>query len=603
MKPSEAFFTHGCYVKQGSMKDGNFKDAYVGFVKSLVDGHREMVVIPSPEVSVYVTKPQYRLNTIKRECIDKSQCDVYRTKISNMTETLFNAINNPGRFRPIYGFVNPKKVMDNPHVYGADIDYSTHLKYAYTRANKGEMPKSYNVGHLDIETDVTGSQEIILITFMNGDGNTYTGVLKKFFVGEHDTYAHDTAEDIAKREQEILDKHTAQVHSLWEKTEKEFRSKLNEEALEKYDKSDPIKIHLELFDSEVDLIKWVFNRIHECKPDFCTIWNIAYDIPYILDRLKFRGVDPKDVFCHPDVPPQWRMCEFKLDKGKEDSHITDLWSWLHCTDYTLFVDAMCLYGRLRKAKGRDPSYKLNDIGAKEIGAGKLEFGDGEGHATMQVHHPVEYTVYNIVDVLILRVMEIKNRDIFNMVMLSDVSTMDEFHHQSIQLKNSFYVYLDKKGKVPGSVGNALDQPWDHCIDNKGGAVLDPERSFENIAVPSISGSEAIGRVARFVLDLDVTSEYPYTLITMNITRETKLATVLNIDNTNRAGKEINSEDIRLDPKEIPGLKNIDVISWFSLAIYTQSNALKVAKTFNLPTLDELDRIIAEDYPELCQTVA
>ena len=50
-------------------------------------------------------------------------------------------------------------------------------------------------------------------------------------------------------------------------------------------------------------------------------------------------------------------------------------------------------------------------------------------------------------------------------------------------------------------------------------------------------------------------------------------------------------------------KNIDVISWFSLAIYTQSNALKVAKTFNLPTLDELDRIIAEDYPELCQTVA
>jgi hypothetical protein len=221
---------------------------------------------------------------------------------------------------------------------------------------------------------------------------------------------------------------------------------------------------------------------------------------------------------------------------------------------------------------------------------------------MQVHHPVEYTVYNIVDVLILRVMEIKNRDIFNMVMLSDVSTMDEFHHQSIQLKNSFYVYLDKKGKVPGSVGNALDQPWDHCIDNKGGAVLDPERSFENIAVPSIFGSEAIGRVARFVLDLDVTSEYPYTLITMNITRETKLATVLNIDNTNRAGKEINCEDIRLDPKEIPGLKNIDVISWFSLAIYTQSNALKVAKTFNLPTLDELDRIIAEDYPELCQTV-
>lgn len=85
---------------------------------------------------------------------------------------------------------------------------------------------------------------------------------------------------------------------------------------------------------------------------------------------------------------------------------------------------------------------------------------------------------------------------------------------------------------------------------------------------------------------------------MNITRETKLATVLNIDNTNRAGKIIDCEQIRLDPKEVPGLKNIDVISWFMMAIYVRSNALKLAKTFNLPTLSEVDQIIAEKYPEL-----
>lgn len=88
---------------------------------------------------------------------------------------------------------------------------------------------------------------------------------------------------------------------------------------------------------------------------------------------------------------------------------------------------------------------------------------------------------------------------------------------------------------------------------------------------------------------------------MNITRETKLATVLNIDNTQRVGKIIDCDEIRLDPASIPGLKNIDVNSWFLLAIYVKSNALKVAKTFNLPTLDEIDTIIAEEYPEIARS--
>lgn len=505
MKSSEAFFTHGCYVTQGDKKAGNFRDAYVGFVKSLVDGHKEMILVKEPQVTVYVTKPQFRVNTIKRECIRKDLCDSYRTKISNMSETLFNAINNPGRFRPIYGYIHPRKVLDNPHVYGADIDYGVHLKYAYTKANQGKLPDSYTVGHLDIETDVNGSQEIILITFMNHDGHTYTGVLKNFILGEQPIFTNETIEDKAAREAKILEDRVKQVDDLWAKTEREFRDKLEKKVLAKYDKSEPIKIHLEVFDSEVELIKWVFDRIHECKPDFCTIWNIAYDIPYILNRLQFRGIDPTEVFCHPDVPKEWRMCKFHLDKGKKDSHIVDLWSWLHCTDYTVFIDGMCLYGRLRKAKGRDSSYKLNDIGAKEIGTGKLEFGSGEGHSTMQLYHPVEYTVYNIVDVLVLRVMELKNNDVRNMVMLSDVSTMDEFHHQSVQLKNSFYAYLDKLNMVPGSVGNAIEQAWDKWINNKGGAVLDPDRSFENIAVKSILNCDDVGRVSRFVCDIDVTS--------------------------------------------------------------------------------------------------
>ena len=647
MKTNEAFLMHGEYLKIGDRKQGNERDAYVCFIKSVETGEVEMKIIENPEVSVYVTKPQFRTNTIKKECELKSHCDMYRTHLLKMNETLFNAINNPGKFRPVYGYLHPKKLLSNPYVYGADIDYGVHLKYAYNKANGNRSAKEYNVGHLDIETDVNDTEDIILITFINGDGKTYVGVLKEFFKSFHptpdktvvadrvyavkkphtkDTYLNisdvighnpmpgqsldDIKFTIAKKFNISLDRvviYACQEHTfdearaLWTKTEREFRDKLNDKVQKMYDKMEPLDIVFKLCDTEVDLIKWIFDRIHEHKPDFVTIWNIAFDIPYILDRLAFRGVDPKDVFCHPDVPKQWRCCQFHLDKGKKDSHITDLWSWLHCTDYTCFIDGMCLYGRLRKAKGRDSSYKLNDIGTKEIGAGKLEFGDGEGHSIMQSEHPVEYTVYNIVDVLILRVMERKNNDIFNMVMLSDVSTLDEFHHQSVQLKNSFYAYLDKVGKIPGSVGDPLEHPWDKYIHNKGGAVLDPERSVgftPGITVPCLEESDDIGRAARFVLDEDVSSMYPSALNSFNITRETKLATMLHIDNTRRAGKVVDVERIMLDPNEVPGLINYRVQDFCVNAIYVEANAMYVAKMFGLPSFDGVDQFIRENHPEM-----
>ena len=505
-KPFNWFMLNGCYIRRGGKQRGSDKvepeqDAYVAVVKDSETGESKIVTIENPECNVYITKPQFRTNTIKKECEKKSNCDCYRTLFRNIPLTIFNALNNRNINRPAYGYIRPKDQLSSPYVYGADIDFGAQLKYAYNKRNHGNAPRSYNVGHLDIETDVNGSEQIILITFMNGDGNTYVAILRDFYTDDVPVKPGDTKEDIRRQQDQVINKRLGEVNDLWTKIERDFRSRLNEKVGITYDKADPVKLHLQVCDTEEEVIRWTFDRIHECKPDFITVWNIAYDIPYILDRIKFRGMEPTDIFCHKDVPKKWRICDFHIDKGKKDSHITDLWHWLYCTDYTTWIDGMCLYGRLRKAKGRDPSYKLNAIGEKEIGAGKLEFGEGLGHHEMQAGHKVEYTVYNIVDVLILRVMELKNSDVFNMVMLNGDSLIDSFHHQGIQLKNSFYVDLDTVGKVPGSVGNTMDQPWDIYITNKGGAVLNPNRS--TVAVPCLIECDILGRACRFVCDLDV----------------------------------------------------------------------------------------------------
>lgn len=556
---------HGEYVKID-----NDKDAYVGFIKDTETNEQGMMIVDNPEVQVYVTEPSKRNYHAKREYAYKKDCICYKTRYNRIGNCLWKAINDPfGSSRDSWksppGFVNPRKMMSNPYVYLADIDIGVRIKYALKKCNGGKMPTFYNVGSLDIETDVTGNNQVILATYIDGSGETYVGILKDFF-------KNHTIDEVEK---------------MWKKVEQRYVAALNEDAVECY-KQFPIKTNYFICETEVDLIKYIMGKIHSHRPDFCVIWNMGYDIPYLMDRLIFRGIKPTDVFCSKDVPEKYRITKYTKDSGKPGDHLTDRWDWFHCTDYTRYIDAMALYGRLRKAKGREPSYKLNEIGAKEIGAGKLEFGNDKGHYEMQMHEQVAYTVYNIVDTAILHVMNLKNRDIYNMIQLIGISNLEDFAKQTIQLKNTFYEYLDPYDKVPASVGESMESPWDQYITNKGGAVLDPSNTF-GTGIAILKESDIVSMVHKFVCDIDVSSMYPSLLQMLNCSRETKLFYVLAIDNSDRVGSIEVEKVVDLLDNNVRGF---DVESFFVRAIYTKENAAFVGRDyFNLPSYTEMYAII------------
>ena len=572
---------HGEYVRID-----NDNDAYVGFIKDCETNEQEMVIFDNPEVQVYVTEPSKRIYHAKREYANKKDCICYKTRYNRIAQTLQRAIDDPfGTSRMSWrqqGFVNLRKILSNPYVYGADIDIGVRIKHAFKKQNGGRMPTYYNVGSLDIETDVTGNNQIILITYIDGSGKTYVGILKEFF-------QNNTIDAVDK---------------MWHKVEEKFVASLKSNAAALYQKNriDPTYM---IFDEEISLIKWIFDRIHDHRPDFCVIWNMGYDIPYLLERIVFRGEQPTDVFCSKDVPQKYRVTKYVKDNGKPGDHITDRWDWFHCTDYTRYIDAMALYGRLRKAKGREPSYKLDDIGTKEIGAGKLEFGSNKGHYEMQTREQVAYTVYNIVDVAILHVMNLKNRDIYNMIQLIGVSNLEDFAKQTIQLKNTFYEYLDPQDKIPASIGESMESPWDIYINNKGGAVLDPSNTM-NTGVPILKESDAVSNVHKFVCDIDVSSMYPNLLRTLNCARETKEFYVIQIDNSERVGPiDVNQvmpsifypeEMASVHEGLVPERKfdTFDVEKFFLHSLYTRENAsLCGSEYFNLPTYEEMDRLVKE----------
>lgn len=497
-------FMFGEYIRPNE----SGQDAYVGFFKDVVTGENVMRVVDNPMVNIYITKERFRMHGFKKEWAPKTELDEYTTRYCDRAETIENILSGNGR--PWYGkkFFKPlRKLMSSQYVYGADIDFGVRWKYRTECQNGGRKPDGYNVGHLDIETGVNGIDpslvgQILLMTFISHDGKTFTGVLRDFLIGTNTGKTFEDPEKNKQAREQLSQAKVQDIHNLWNsKVEKEVYNSLNKKTKSLYDKSPKLDITVKVFDEEIELIRWVFDNIHACRPDFITIWNMDYDLPFILDRIQFRGVNPTDILCSPDIPEKYRFLNYRKDPGKKGDHITDRWSVLHLTDHTHYLDSMNLYARLRKASTKEPSYKLDAIASKELGAGKLEFGSND-HRTMQLNHQVEYTVYNIVDVLLLRLLDLKNHDTNSMMILLSDSLIEDYSKQSVQLKNTFFCYLDELKGVPCSVGEPLGLPWDKYMTNKGGQVLDPANT-RGTGVSILVDTDIITYVHKLVCDIDV----------------------------------------------------------------------------------------------------
>lgn len=469
------------------------------------DGNRTFIpklkIISNPSRKFWITKKEYRDHEYKKEFEDADKCEMCVCEDSDTGQAILGALGEHWRMNmPL------RKILDSPYVYGADIDVEVQIKHTYL--SQPNYPVAvYTKGGLDIETELVGDKRINLITFIH-EHTIYSCGLKDFCKiykeGSTTEYTEATLEDIQK---EV---------DYWVG-----------DLIRKYN----FDLKIVICDTEYQLIKWIFDRIHECKTDFIGVWNINFDIPYILDRLTQMGVDPAKVMCHPDVPDIYKFVKYKEDTSVVD-HFTDKWSWLYLPGYSQFLDAMCLYARLRKVYGRDSSYALDKIADKELGLRKLHF-DGAGHMNHRIeqeYHFLRYWAYNINDVLIMQLMEFQNDDYGTLASLADVSLIHQFNHMTVCLKNDAYVEGLRHNKVPASIGlKGGFTEFDKMLGKIGGTVLPPNKA-ENTAIHAVQERPSQKtQVSILTNDLDVSSFYPSTTEEFNISRESTLATILGVN--------------------------------------------------------------------------
>ena len=291
------------------------------------------------------------------------------------------------------------------------------------------------------------------------------------------------------------------------------------------------------YDDELELITRVFRLIHQLSPDFMMFWNIAFDIPYLINRIKYLGGDPKEIICHPDFPN--KECMFKHDNFH--FQIKNKTHFFRVSDMTIYADQMVNYAAIRKGQAELRNNKLTYIAKKEIGDEKLNYAEDGTIKTLSYRNWLKYFLYNIKDVLLQYGIEDVTNDLetFYIYSYENITQYENVFKQTVKLRNFQYRDWLAQGLVPGVNVNAFIN-GDGNIEEEEEDDDDEDPFAESDGKPKKKGKDVgyegalvgnpllinyfgdtlygkrTNNIFRFSIDMDMTAFYPSTVGAMNI---------------------------------------------------------------------------------------
>lgn len=577
--PNPMEFIHACYVP--SLDDGS--DAVVIKVHAHTPDGR---IVPALKVedkltrSFYVTKPQYRNHQFKKEWEELSRLDSYHVPNHRLNQEIETALYgySGGSYR------NKRKslseVCTSPYVYGADLHIEVLLKNQYQAAFEasGLKPSATTSGFFDIETNMFSEEKEPNVITVTHENQVYTAILEQFFVVKQPdgTFRRGDLNEFIAFATKTLDHHIEEL--VEQHMTKNPKSKLRAKVA-----ANPFKYNFYVGKTVIDIIAWIFERIHENKTDFIGIWNLDFDIPTVLDTLKRHRVPYEDIFCPAALPKKYRYVRYERD-NKQSPDIFKKWHWLHATSYSQFIDSMCLYRILRTVKGLETSMTLDNILKSNDLGGKLTFKDddprteslagGEWHRYMQREEAYKYIVYNQFDCISLQLLEWKNDDLASMFILGGVSRLCKWIRQTRKVSDSIYFYALNSNLVTSSPGpeDVMVTEYDRMMEKVGGAVLRPERTASIGLRIFEDRPDLVTFLHNYVNDVDFTGMYPTAEMVCNICKETKISAGIQIEGSTKIGTQ----------------------NFYSLAVSMQENAVLMGEHyFGLPNYSEMDRLFGE----------
>lgn len=473
--------------------------------KSFVD---EIKIIKDFKRPFYVTKKIFRNHVDKKESESLTRVDSFKSTQSDLWTNVSRRIGDSFIGRP-----DIRKLKASPYLYGCDVDSRTYLKYLYM--NRNYKKADYRLGIFDIEFDVLENKMIILSILTKK--KVIVGVLKSFAM---------KIPNMDQRINELYDKYIP---------ENKFKKTIAREYI--------------VFDTEMEIIRYIFKQANYLSIDYLAAWNIKYDLSTIVDICEQNNVDPADVFHYDKIPDKYKYFKFtagrivkKMESGKESAiNIEDQWHTIKSTTNYIFLDAMGLHRQIRTGSATIPGgYSLDNILAFEGIAQKLKFESNQGfkgiewHIDMVAKRPAEYIIYNIWDNMSILNLDDKTQDFaVTASLLLEYSHQDIFNSGPKRIVDALTFFYINKGLVLG-VKDFNNNDDDKMLGLKGWILTLQAHLTTDNGMNALSDIEnLITLIKSYVYDNDAVSSYPSDTLACNVSKDTTHREIQNIPSKDR----------------------------------------------------------------------
>ena len=274
------------------------------------------------------------------------------------------------------------------------------------------------------------------------------------------------------------------------------------------------------YDEEIQLINDFFNVVNTSKPDFLLAWNMAFDVPYIIQRIYNLGYDAAQIMSHPDF--KYKYVNYYIDTRADE--ITERGDYCKLSSYTVYLDQMVQFASRRKAqKGAFANWKLDYIGDETVGIRKLDYS----HITTNIaklpylNYKV-FVFYNIMDTIVQYCIEHKVGDVdylFNKCLMNN-TRYEKGHRQTIYLVNRATKEFKAQGLIIGNNKNKFNPkptekfPGAHVADPK---KLSPYAKYKVYGLPIM--------VFENLDDFDYSAMYPSIINEFNLAPNTQIGKI------------------------------------------------------------------------------
>ena len=477
-------------------------------------GKKNHIVIENPDYEFYMANDDvyidHHLQTIEKEKVHKvvtPYADLEKTiaKLTGNEEFYYNNIKvgNRNANRELHYLKN---------VFASKFNIEDHYRFRFSQSytnNIFNISKAYfdiEVDSIDMVGDFPepGECPINAISFINDNDHSINIFL------------------LRNKNNPLIDQFEKEVASgtIYNELQNFIISSVTPNLAQKYDMLDfKINFHFYNEDEEIRLIQDFFLLVNFRQPDFLIAWNMAFDIPYIFERIVNLGYDPRDIMCHRDFENKFKIAHYYIDKRAAE--FAERGDFYDISSYTVYLDQLIHFASRRKGQKAFDSYKLDDIGYSVARIHKLDYSHITTNITKLPYLDYKtFVFYNVMDTIVQKGIEEKVKDlnyIFGKCIVND-TRYSKCHRQTVYLSNRANAEWRKDGLIIGNGSGTKEK-----VSFPGALVGDP---LHNSEYAKFKQDNQVMNIADNLCDFDYKALYPSTAIQNNMGPNTQVGKIL-----------------------------------------------------------------------------